>query len=254
MGWEPAGGKGPAVPASWALRCAASGRRPAGRPSPRPGRQRAPWGSSETGAGRDQHGRPCALSAVLRLLVRPCRRLRCPGDAATWRPEEAGRVHSTGSGGGPAEGGARLEPVRGPGWRALSPGKGRGPVGGTRPRVSLEIPQGLSPNTITSCCQTQVAAFLRSPHSPLGAGGQGCWSISPERWDWPRSQLECPRTAEPREVSQARSSQPAPPTQVPGVPDTLANPAERQEEAGVQEHLCVPTGPQGAGGGSSRAF
>ncbi|XP_044782478.1 epididymal-specific lipocalin-6 isoform X5 [Bubalus bubalis] len=70
----------------------------------------------------------------LRLLVRPCCRLRCPGDAAARRPEEAGRIRGAGSGGGPAEGGARLEPV-------------------------------------------------------------------------------------------------------PGVPDTLANPAERQEEAGVQEHL-----------------
>lgn len=110
------------------------------------GRGHRSCGSSETGAGRDQHGRPCALPAVLGLLVRPGRRLRCPRDAAARRPEEAGRIRSAGSGGGPAEGGARLEPVRGSGWGGPEPREREGAGGGTRPRISLEIPQGLSPS------------------------------------------------------------------------------------------------------------
>ncbi|XP_044782477.1 epididymal-specific lipocalin-6 isoform X4 [Bubalus bubalis] len=96
---------------------------------PEPGLPVAAAGRAPEGLHLRTQGLP-----VLRLLVRPCCRLRCPGDAAARRPEEAGRIRGAGSGGGPAEGGARLEPV-------------------------------------------------------------------------------------------------------PGVPDTLANPAERQEEAGVQEHL-----------------
>ena len=76
----------------------------------------------------------------------PCHRLRCPGDAAARRPEEAGRIRGAGSGDGPAEGGARLEPVRGPGWGALSPGKGRRPVGGLCVCVCVYINKKYSKN------------------------------------------------------------------------------------------------------------
>lgn len=214
------------------------------------GRGSLALGPLEAWAGRDQRGP--APSPVLGLLVRACRRLRRPGDAAAPRPEEAGRVHTAGSGGGPAEGAARLAPVRGPGWGALSPGRGGGQWG-DQTQVSLEILQGLSPNPHHFLLSNSSGCFFEKAPQPMGGWGQGCWSISPERWDRPGSQLECPRMAEPGEFSQVPSSQPAPPTQVPGVPNTLANPAERQEEAGVQEHLCVPTGPWRAEGGPSRA-
>lgn len=133
--------------------------------------------------------------------------------------------------------------------RPLSPGRGKGAGGwgrGPGPSVSLEIPQGLSPKPqypSLSAPKTQMAAFGRGSHSPPGAQrAEGVWSVSPELWDRPGSTLESPRAAEPR-----RGSQPTSP-QVTGVQGTLADPAERQEESCVQEHLCVTAGPSGEQG------
>lgn len=53
------------------------------------------------------------------------------------------------------------------------PGEGRGPVGGPDPGSVWKSYKDCPQTPITSCCQTQVAAFLRRPHSPWGAGGRG---------------------------------------------------------------------------------